>query len=48
LKNPKGPLGKHGQFLKDHSECLFGYLTKEEEVLADKMVTAWTNFAIHG
>jgi hypothetical protein len=30
------------------SDCLFGDLTDEEQVWSNKIVKAWTNFAVHG
>lgn len=48
LRNPRGPLRLDGQFMLDYGECIFANLTKDEEALADRMATAWTNFATHG
>ena len=35
-------------FMLQYGECLTGELTEEEKVWSDKMVRAWTNFAIYG
>lgn len=35
-------------FKREWRDCIFGELTPEEEVLSDRIVRAWTNFAING
>ena len=36
------------KFKQEWGDCIFGELTPEEEILSDRIVRAWTNFAIHG
>ncbi len=38
----------NSNIMTKYGECLNGSLTLEEEVLSDRIVRAWTNFAIHG
>ena len=48
------PLGRlcfaapDSKFKQEWGDCLFGELTPEEEILSDRIVRAWTNFAING
>ena len=35
-------------FKAEWRDCIFGELTPEEEILSDRIVRAWTNFAIYG
>ena len=35
-------------FLDEWGECIYGKLTPEEEILSDRIVRAWTNYAIYG
>ena len=36
------------KFKQEWGDCIFGELTPEEEILSDRIVRAWTNFAING
>ena len=35
-------------FKEEWGECISGELTPEEEILSDRIVRAWTNYAIYG
>ena len=35
-------------FKKMYGECLWGRLTDDELIYSDRMVKAWTNFALYG
>ena len=35
-------------FKEEWGECITGELTPEEEILSDRIVRAWTNYAIYG
>ena len=35
-------------FKEEWGECISGELTPEEEILSDRIVRAWTNFAVYG
>ena len=35
------------EFMMEWGQCLTGELTQEEQEWSDKIVRAWTNFAIH-
>ena len=49
--NGQGPLcitRPGSDFKEEWGECISGELTPEEEILSDRMVRAWTNYAIYG
>ncbi len=35
-------------FMTEYADCLTGELNDVEQVWSDRIVRAWTNFAIHG
>ena len=35
-------------FRKEWDECIYSYLTEQEQEWSDKLVKAWTNFAYYG
>ncbi len=48
MAQPDGPMRPDGRFMRENGECVLGYLTEQEQVWSDRIVRAWTNFAIHG
>ena len=48
MSNPKGPLRPDGPFMMENAQCIRGTLTHQEQIWSDRIVRAWTNFAIYG
>ena len=46
--HPECYANPNSNIMKNYAECLNGSLTEEEEIWSDRIVKAWTNFAIHG
>ena len=48
LADPEGPLRPGGPFMMENDQCVRGSLTHQEQIWSDRIVRAWTNFAIYG
>ena len=48
ITDPLCVIHEGSDFKKEWGECITGELTQEEQVWSDRIVKAWTNFAIHG